>query len=123
MVNNETTLLALFPFDAALDDHFNFTRAIDQARLTRVLPTVSWVEVNLTDSSAPNHDMTYKAVVVTLPLLPLTVHLEGHESALQLIRQALAQAGSIGGASLLVCEVDETAELRLTAADSRFRIT
>jgi hypothetical protein len=127
--NNETTHLALFPFDATLGDRPTFKQAIGQARVTKVLPTTSWIEIELSDGSMPNQDTTYKAVVVALPLPPLTVHLEGPEPALQLIRQALSHAGPAshasptGAASLLVREGDEKAELRLIAADGQFRIT
>ncbi len=76
--DGETTLLALFSFDANIQDLRDPTKSVGTAKLTRVLPTQSQVDIkdvpNLTADGT-----SFKAVVTSLPLPPLGVHIEGDE--------------------------------------------
>lgn len=120
---DETTVLALFQFDADMSDLRNLTKAIGEARVTTVLPGQSAVTMNLRNSQQPDTQMTYKAIVTASPLPPLVVALEGHVTGIALIRIALERAGLNGGPSLLVREGDrERAELILRAEENSYHI-
>jgi hypothetical protein len=119
----ETTLLALFPFDAHADQLTSLATAIGEARVQQVFPAQSAVDVTLTSGAVPDPDTTYKAVVTALPLPPLVVTFEGDPVGLALVRTALATASPHGDASSLVCEGDrEAAELLLQAVANCYRI-
>ncbi|MDR9899876.1 caspase family protein [Aetokthonos hydrillicola Thurmond2011] len=72
---SETTLLALFPFDANLDDLHDPSKSLATAKVTQVLPTKSKIDIEGIQN--PPTDSTFKAVVTSLPLPPLGVYLEG----------------------------------------------
>ena len=119
----ETTMLALFPFDAPLDDLQSLAGAIGDATVTASYPGQSAVTLTLRDAQLPDPQTTYKAVVTALPLPPLVVALEGDEAGLALVRTALTHTLGDAGPSLLVREGDrETAELILRAEENRYQI-
>ncbi len=103
-IDTETTILALFPFDDSLAGLNSLRATIGEAKVTEVFPAQSAVQVTLPDGTVPDKDTTYKAVVVSQPLPPLTVTFEGDEEALDLVRDALKTASTDGGPSLLVTE-------------------
>jgi hypothetical protein len=119
----ETTRLALFPFDANLDSLNNLAGTIGEARVRQVFPAQSAVAATLHNGEALDPTMTYKGVVMALPLSPLVVAFEGNEAALALVRQVMATAGPDDKPSLLVREGQpEEAELLLSAQENRYRI-
>ncbi len=100
----ETTVLALFPFDASLAGLDSLRATIGEAKVLQVFPAQSAVQVTLSDTDLPDKDTTYKAVVVGQPLPPMTVAFQGDPAALDLVRDALKTAGADGGPSSLVQE-------------------
>jgi pimeloyl-ACP methyl ester carboxylesterase len=114
-VGSETVVFAIFPRVSAPGECRKMTAALGIARVRRVEPGRSAVEVEF-GKGAPSEKEVYKAVLVTLPIAPVEVCLEGDASGQNLIRDALAVAGEFGGPSLLVREAQrEDAELRLVA--------
>ncbi|WP_017315153.1 caspase family protein [Mastigocladopsis repens] len=91
--NDETTLLALFPFDANIEDLRDPSKSVGTAKVTQVLPTKSKIDIegvqNLTADGT-----SFKAVVTSLPLPPLGVYFEGDEAGVTQARNALNTAGS-----------------------------
>ncbi|MBV9786917.1 MAG: caspase family protein, partial [Chloroflexi bacterium] len=118
----ETTTLALFSIAAErLDD---LSASVGQAEVIEVLPQLSKVAVTLTDGTSPDPQQTYKAIVTSTPLPPLSVRFEGDESAVDAARDALAVASPGQTASLYVREAsaDEPFKLRLIAHPDSYRI-
>ncbi|MBP5975968.1 caspase family protein [Brasilonema sp. CT11] len=96
----DTTLLALFPFDANIEDLRDPSKSVGTGKVTQVLPTKSKIDIedvqNLTADSfaaALRADRTFKAVVTSLPLPPLGVYFEGDEAGVTQARDALKIAG------------------------------
>jgi len=121
--NGETTLLALFPFDSPVEELRQLSLAVAIAEVQAVLPQLS--QLKITSSAEPlTPDTTYKAVVTSLPLPPLSVFLEGDTAGIELVRQALRRAGPEGQPSLYVRETErlETANFRVLARDRAYRI-
>ncbi|NMG20879.1 caspase family protein [Brasilonema bromeliae] len=91
--DGETTSLALFPFDANIDDLRDPSKSVGTAKVTKVLPTKSKIDIegvqNLTAAGT-----SFKAVVTSLPLPPLGVYFEGDETGVTQARDALKTAGS-----------------------------
>ncbi|MBD2773570.1 caspase family protein [Iningainema tapete] len=89
--NGETTLLALFPFDATIEDLRDPSKSVGTAKVTQVLPTKSKIDIEGVQNLTA--DATFKAVVTSLPLPPLGVHFEGDEAGVTKARDALKTAG------------------------------
>jgi hypothetical protein len=122
VTGEETTVLAIFPLDSNLEQVTDLSGAQGTARITQVLPGLSSVAVDFGEVAPPTPEMTYKAIVTSLPLPPLGVAVEGDASGVELARHALATA-EYGQPSLYVREADPTAaELRLQAIDNSFRV-
>jgi len=118
----ETTLLAIFPFDANIDDLRDPSKSVGTAKVTQVLSTQSQVDIQ--DVQSLNAD-SFKAVVTSLPLPPLGVHFEGDEAGVTLARHALEIAGFDGKqASPYVREEQEVskAEFRLLCRHQQYLI-
>lgn len=121
--NGETTLLALFPFSATVDQLQSLRNALGEARITEVFAAQSAVTATVTSGAALDSGTTYKAVVTALPLPPLAVAFTGDEAALAHVRTALAQAGPDQKPSLLVREGNlAEAEVILRAEENNYRI-
>ncbi len=125
---DESTVLALFPFNASPDQLRDLGASIGTARVTAVRPNASTVEVSLRDKSAPDPQQTYKAVVTSLPMPALSVGFEGDADGLKPVRDALATAAPGGKPSLFVREGDSGGDqrqpaLRLLAQNQVYRIT
>ncbi|MDJ0569113.1 MAG: caspase family protein [Pleurocapsa sp. MO_192.B19] len=121
---DETTRLAIFPINRTVKELRQISQALTVAEVTEVLPQLS--KLNLShDSEELNPELTYKAVVIALPLPPLGVHLKGDEEGITLARQAIQTASSGEQPSLYISEVVEfeQAEFRLIARDGKYIIT
>ena len=116
----ETTWLALYPGGADLQTALA-EQALAQATITQTLPGESLVSVQ--DEAALDPQLTYKALVMRLPLPPLEVLFEGDEDGLALARTALQTCGLDGGASMYVREGRSAPGYRLLARDGEYRIT
>lgn len=113
---DETTRLAIFPFDTENAHLPSLDRAIGEATVAYVLPGQSLVIPLRFDGAQLNPKTTYKAVITSTPLPPLAVAFDGDEAALDRVRQALSRINGEGAPSLLVQESDLAgAEYRLLA--------
>ena len=113
--------LALFDFKASDSDVNDPGKARYKARVTRVLPTTSLIQVEggPTPEKAP-----LKAVIIQFPTPRLKVRLEGDPQGISKAREALATAGPNAKASLYVREAnrDEAAHYRLLARSGQYLI-
>jgi pimeloyl-ACP methyl ester carboxylesterase len=123
----ETTLLAIFPVGSKAEELKQSTKAVGEARVTKVLTQKSKVEItqglaNLDENLDENQ--SYWAVVTSLPLEPLKVYLKGEETGIILAQKALATS-NLGQKSLYVKQVDRytDADIYLLVQDGRYLIT
>jgi pimeloyl-ACP methyl ester carboxylesterase len=121
-VGDETTVFALFPATAKLDPDSGLQGQIGSARVTASSAVSSKVELSLL-SGTPDTTLTYKAVIVGLPMPPLGVKFAGDPQALALVRRELAECGADKKPSLLVAESSENFRLTLLARDNRYRLS
>lgn len=117
---DETTHLALYLIE--VDNLEEAKNTVGEVRVIERQPTRSKVAITLNDSSQPNKEDTYKAVVTALPIPPLGVCMQGDDAAIKLVREAMAVAAPNGEPSLLVREVEDGEELRLIAHDDCYQI-
>ncbi len=121
-VGNDTTILALFPFDTPTDQLRQLSTAAGEAKIVEVMPQLSQIQISGIGDLDP--DMTWKAVITSLPLPPKGVLLSGEPAGVELARTTLLNTGH-NQASLYVREVatPEEAELKLLARDGNYLIT
>lgn len=122
---SESTVLALYPFDAAIDQMRDISHALTQATVTAVMPQLSKI-----NSTAPLETTdTYKAVVIAMPLPPLPILLEGDTAGIENLSQAIATAGPGQQPSLYVQAAQPNttdahgAEYRVVAQNNTYTIT
>lgn len=115
---DETTLLALFPFDTPLDRLHQLSEAIAEAQVIEVMPQLSRVRISGMENLAP--ETTFKAVITSLPLPPKGILLQGEETGIELARTTLQKSPS-----LYIREVSnsEQAEFKLLARNQQYLIT
>ncbi|NET17043.1 MAG: caspase, partial [Okeania sp. SIO1H6] len=121
-VDDETTTLALFPFDSSSQQLSKLSAALGEAQVTEVKPQLS--KINISGISQLDPDTTYKAVVTSLPLPPVLISIAGDAAGVELARQALATASPKGEPSLYVREAtpSETAKFQLLVRDDKYVI-
>ena len=122
-VAGETTVLSLFPFNAADDVIRQGLSPIGTASVTAVKPSLSQVQV--TGIPELQQDMTFKAVIKALPLPPLGIHLTGEEAGVALLQEAIAKAGDgVQQPSLYIRTVEDPAMavFQILVQDSQYRI-
>lgn len=121
--NDEHTWLALFPFDANIDDLRDPSKSVGTAKVIQVLPTESKIDIEGVQNLAT--DNTFKAVVTSLPLPSLGVYFEGDETGVSLAREKLQTAGLNNNPSAYVRESQEigNAEFRLLCRNQQYIIT
>jgi hypothetical protein len=122
--DGETTLLALFKFDANNDDLHDPSKSVGTAKVTQVLPTKSKIDIEGVQNLATN--TTFKAVVTSLPLPPLGVYFEGDEAGVNLALEKLKTAGLNGKQpSAYVREEQEVgkADFRLLCRNNQYIVT
>jgi len=119
----DITVLALFAFDDPLDRLHDLSSSLGRARVERVYPHLSTIRFE--GGLEGGQDLVFKAVVIQVPLVPLAVAMQGDESGLALVRQAMKIAGPGGSYSTVVREAErgKPARLRLTAQSDNFVIT
>jgi hypothetical protein len=119
---DETTVMAIFPFDTAMAQLRTLEQAIGEARIIHVSPGQSLVTPLRFDGTQLNPKTTYKAIITSTPLPPLAVAFDGDEAALDRVRQALGRINGENAPSLLVRESDLAgAEYRLLASSETDR--
>ncbi|WP_315785198.1 caspase family protein [Fischerella sp. JS2] len=120
---NETTLLALFAFDTPNAQLRQLSAAIGEAQVLEIMPQLSKVKISGIDNLVP--EITFKAVVTSLPLPPKGVLMSGEAAGLELVRSKLLSASSGNQPSLYIREVatPKTAEFKLLARDGQYLIT
>lgn len=122
--SQQTTTLALFPFNSMPEQLRDLQTSVGQAQVTTVLPQRSQVALTLHSGAQPDSTLTFKAVVTDVPVAPLAVEIVGDAAAVALVHQALATASPSGGPSTYVRETatDEPAELRVVAQEQRYSL-
>ena len=113
--NDEATELAIFPFETPVAELSQPDKAVTTARVLKVMPQLSQIEA---ENLQP--EITYKAVITSLPLPPKGVLITGETIGVELVRQALEK-----NSSLYIAEVTEPkqAEWQLIAREDRYIIT
>ncbi|MEM9088164.1 MAG: caspase family protein [Cyanobacteria bacterium P01_F01_bin.53] len=121
----QTTTLALFPFDASPEQLKAAADSLGSVKITEVLPQLSKVAGDaLTDEAD-----TFKAVMVSSPLPPLKVYLEGYaasdQAGVESLKTAIATVGPMSAPSFYVRTIDslEGAAFRVLAKDNTYLIT
>ncbi len=99
------------------------SKAIGAARVIEVMPQMSQVQISGIESLEP--EMTFKAVVTSLPLPPKGVLITGESAGVKLARAALLAIGPGNQPSLYLQEVGKTenAEFKLLARNGQYLIT
>lgn len=116
----ETTWLAVFPFDVA--SLVDLSASIGEARVLKTQPRRSLVELSMADGKPADAALTYKAVVMALPVAPLEFSLEGEAASAARVRNALGTASAAGKPSLFVRESSDSPQMRVIAGAGGFRI-
>ncbi|MGB3787477.1 MAG: caspase family protein [Phormidesmis sp.] len=124
---NETTVLAVYPFDADAQQMKKVSQAIAQVGITKVFAQLSTVAIRESDGSDPifaDQTTTFKAVVISSPLPPLQVYLEGDKTGIEALKSAIATVGPQGSASLYVRTIDQIdgAAFRVLVQDDAYTI-
>lgn len=121
----ETTKLAIFSFTTPIENLCQLSQAIVLAEVAEVLPYLSKINIISDTKESLDSQLTYKAVMISLPLTPLGIYLSGENTGIALIRQAIGKASCTERASLYVAEVSELqqAEFCVVATDERYSIT
>lgn len=120
---DETTELALFPFDSFPEQMQELSAAIGEAKVITVMPQLSLVQISGIETLDP--EMTFKAVVISLPLPPKGVLITGESAGVKLARAALLSMSLGNQPSLYLQEVGtfEDAEFKLLARNGQYLIT
>lgn len=108
---NETTLLAIFPVGCNPDDLRQLSKALGEAKVTKVLTAKCKIEITKGQENL-NQNQGYWAVVTSLPLAPLKVYIQGNlaeETGIVLVKKALAESNS-SQKSLYVKQVENATE-------------
>jgi pimeloyl-ACP methyl ester carboxylesterase len=103
---NEATLLAIFPTGSSPDDLKQLSKTLGEVKVTKVLTVKSKVEITQTKEDL-DENQSYWAVVISLPLAPLKVYVQGNSAegtGIVLAKEALEKANS-GQKSLYVKQV------------------
>ncbi len=118
----QLTRLALFSFTDAEGNPSDLTQlanAVAQVDVTEVRPAKS----KLSEPSL-DRQTSYKAIVISQPIAPMLVYLEGDERGVSLIREAIQTAGANQTPSLYVEEIveREKAQFRAIAQNGEYII-
>lgn len=113
--DGETTTLAVFGDAVDLATVSTMEDAIGWAKVTAVEAGESRVDFTLKSGAKPNRKDGFKAIVVSQPLPPIRVWMQGDEEGLVSVRDALKKAGMDKGPSLIVQEL--TPQDMATAAE------
>ena len=121
-VRDQTTILALFPFDTPTEQLRQLSTAVGEAKILAVMPQLSTIQISGIGDLNP--EMTWKAVITSLPLPPKGVLLSGEPAGVELARNTLLNTSN-NQPSLYVREVatPEEAEFQLLARDGQYLIT
>ncbi len=113
---NETTIFALFPFDSPTDQLQQLSTSLGVAHVVEVMPQLSKITMTGVELQP---EMTFKAVVTSLPLPPKKVLIVGEAAGVELARTALKTSQS-----LYIQEVTTPdAEFKLIAREGKYLIT
>jgi pimeloyl-ACP methyl ester carboxylesterase len=123
---DETTLLAIFPVGSQPDDLKQVSKALGEAKVTKVLTQKSKVEITKGQENL-QENQGYWAVITSLPLEPLKVYIQGNiaeETGIVFAKKALEEANS-GQKSLYVKQVENStdADFKLLVDNGQYWIT
>lgn len=119
----EKTVFAIFPFDATLENKIDLESSIGKAEVKKVFTGRSIVLESTENKTSFEIALTYKAVLIALPLSPLIVFIEGEKTRTDDLIRALEETAS--GKQLLqlikVGDLDK-AILRVDIYNYKYRI-
>jgi hypothetical protein len=116
----ETTLLAVFPVECPADQMRDLDRARGRVEVLEV--RLGRSTVRLVEGDELSRETTYKAVVVSWPLPPVSVFLEGDPTSVAAVRAALANPRPGHGGYVREVPDASQARLRLLARDFTYTI-
>jgi hypothetical protein len=117
----EKTVLAVYLFDAPVEQMRELEKALCRVEVEEVLFGRSKVQLGQGDVLDP--DTTYKAVVISWPLPPVPVYLEGDPTGVAVVRAALAERPKGQGRYVREADTAGQARLRLLAQNNTYTIT
>jgi Caspase domain len=120
VTSRERTRLAIFSFD--VENISNLQDAVAIAEIVEVLPQLSKIHIS-GERDNLNPQLIYKAVITSSSVWGLKVYLEGDETGVRFLRQAIQQA-CFGETSLYINEVytRSEAEFRIQAISGQYLI-
>jgi hypothetical protein len=107
----ETTILALFQFDCNVLDFQNPDKSIGQAKVKKVLPQLSQLEIS--GDTKLSTERVYKAVVISLPLPAQGVYIEGDAAGAKWANQAIQSATMGNRPSVYIRQVQNRDDAQL----------
>ncbi len=118
---NETTVLAIFPFDSSSEDLRQSSKSIGEAEVTQVLAHQSVVRINGIEDL--DHKNYFKAIIIGLPLPPVGVYIQGEETGADLVRKAIQSFAGNNKPSAYVREQKENnSQLKLLCHNHKYQI-
>jgi len=111
---------ALFPHGTSAEAMRRRSNSIGAADVIEVQPHLSRVRISGAGSGAA---ALFNASLISLPIAPTEIRLEGDREALRLVRDAIESSDFSGGPSLYIREATEDAKLRLSARNGLYVIT
>lgn len=107
----ETTVLALFEFDCNVRDFQNPDKSIGEAKVTKVLPQKSKLEIS--GDTNLSTESVYKAIVISLPLPAHGVYIEGDATGVTLASEAIQLATMGNSSSVYIRQVTNRDDAQL----------
>lgn len=110
--NNQATRLVIFPIGSESKSELlgNPSVEVGQAEVTQVLTQQSKVKITYTKEELSQNE-SYPAIITSLPLQKLKIHIKGELAGVDLVREAIKQAGPEQQPSLYVSEAEESEEV------------
>jgi hypothetical protein len=121
---SETTVFAIYPLEATAEDRRTLGAAVATVEVREVRPELSCVDLK-TSGTDLDSNLTYRAIGIATPMPANQVYLDGDAKALELLRQALANARGAGQPSFVVKEAtdEKNADFRVAAGAATYRIS
>lgn len=107
----EATVLALFESNSNVNDLRNPRKSLGEAEVREVLPQLSKLEIS--PHTQLSTERVYKAVVISLPLPPHGVYIDGDPAGVKLAEQAIASATMGTRPSVYIRQVNNRNDAKL----------
>ncbi|MGB6301840.1 MAG: caspase family protein [Rivularia sp. (in: cyanobacteria)] len=111
--DEETTLLALYEFNSNVNDFEDPNKSIGEAKVIKVKPQLSQLEINFDTLPKLSTESIYKAVVISLPLPARGVYIQGDKKGVELAREAIKLATMGNRSSAYIRQVNNRDDAHL----------